>query len=521
MNDTARGQQRLLIVDDSKVVRVTARKILRDHFETVEAVDGEKAWDILTSEAPFSLVISDLSMPNLDGFGLLERIRQSHLTHLRDLPVIIITGSNDSEASKERATQAGATDFIGKPFDAIHLLARTQAHASAHSTTRMLREETLALEDESALDPLTRIANEMAFMERGYQQLAYAVRHNTRLAVCSIEVDHFGALFRAYGDSVTESIIQTVATVLTAAIRHEDTAARIGAARFALLLPGLNNIGIQNLANRIRKSIKQRVLKHKDMRIHYTISVGVAATEIRRDTRFDELLSVANKRLVYALAHGGDQVVYEDEVSPAPPGHPELVMATADRAEFMIEMAAQLADNSIEVEEIEVGLPNMANFIDALPGNKLAAIECRMTGTAASLPGKDMAAGSLAANAASAGAEQDTPAPLNIPDLSLDPVIPVPAAGLSLPWEQADAELIEITAGINPYTAVGHHTPRYSMAAGATDTATGQPAKENIENADSDNPSIQTVDIRTVRIGLLERLLTGIQSLFMRSRKPE
>jgi len=125
MNNPAQVQQRLLIVDDSKVVRVTARKILRDHFETVEALDGEHAWEILTSEEPFSLVISDLTMPNLDGFGLLERIRHSHLPHISDLPVITITGANDSEIIKERATEAGATDFIGKPFDAVHLLART------------------------------------------------------------------------------------------------------------------------------------------------------------------------------------------------------------------------------------------------------------------------------------------------------------------------------------------------------------------------------------------------------------
>ena len=145
MDSTASEQQRLLIVDDSKVVRVTARKILRDHFETIEAVNGENAWDILTSEKVFSLVISDLSMPELDGFGLLERIRNSPLPHIRDLPVIVITGANDSAATKERAGLAGATDFIGKPFDSVHLLARTQAHASAHATTRTLREEGLAL----------------------------------------------------------------------------------------------------------------------------------------------------------------------------------------------------------------------------------------------------------------------------------------------------------------------------------------------------------------------------------------
>ena len=75
MSDTTGNKQQLLIVDDSKVIRVTARKILRDHFETVEAVDGENAWEILNSAPPFSVVVTDLTMPNLDGYGLLERIR--------------------------------------------------------------------------------------------------------------------------------------------------------------------------------------------------------------------------------------------------------------------------------------------------------------------------------------------------------------------------------------------------------------------------------------------------------------
>ena len=125
MSDTPGNKQRLLIVDDSKVIRVTARKILRDHFETVEAVDGENAWEILNSSAPFSVIVSDLTMPNLDGFGLLERIRKSQQPHIREIPVIVITGANDSEAVKQRASTAGATDFIGKPFDSVHLLART------------------------------------------------------------------------------------------------------------------------------------------------------------------------------------------------------------------------------------------------------------------------------------------------------------------------------------------------------------------------------------------------------------
>ena len=311
MSDETGKKQRLLIVDDSRVIRVTARKILQDHFETVEAVDGENAWELLNNAGPFSLVVSDLTMPSLDGFGLLERIRNAHIPQIKNLPVIIITGANDSESVKERATQAGATDFIGKPFDSVHLLARTQAHASAHTTSQTLTEENIGLEEQVQTDPLTGLANEEAFMDRGYEQLSYAVRHKTSLAVFRVEIDDFSALFKQHGKDTTESIINSVAAVLQSGIRHEDMAARVGTARFTLLLPGMNATGIRNLADRINRNISSRVLKQGENRVRYTVSIGVAAPEIRRDTRFDELLQIADSRLIYATTQGGNQVILE------------------------------------------------------------------------------------------------------------------------------------------------------------------------------------------------------------------
>ena len=460
---TASKQQRLLIVDDSKVVRITARKILADHFETVEALDGENAWDILTSEAPFSLVISDLNMPNLDGFGLLERIRHTHLPHISNLPVIIITGANDSEAIKERATEAGATDFIGKPFDSVHLLARAQAHASAHSNAQELKEETIALEETSAIDPLTKIANERTFMERGYQLLAYAVRHNTRLSVFHIEVDNFGDIYKTHGDGVAESIVQTVASTLTTAIRHEDTAARLGTARFSLLLPGLNNNGIHNLADRIRKNISERVLKHGEARIHYSVSIGVAAMEIRRNTRFDDLLTVAGNRLAYAIAHGGDQAVYDGEDHTAPSAQPDGKMTTADQPEIIDE-------TNIQVEAVDID----QQVIPDVP-------------------------------------EQATPAPLYVPDLSQ---ATEPEADIPEPEAHEADEIIVITAASNPSI---RPEPDWKMPA-AED---GQESDENSDATETHTPATQLADISTLRPGILSRILTRLWSFFRKSSTPE
>ncbi|MCG6898893.1 MAG: diguanylate cyclase [Gammaproteobacteria bacterium] len=389
MNNEAVKKQRLLIVDDSKVIRVTARKILQDHFDTVEAVDGENAWEHLNNTEPFSLVVSDLTMPKLDGFGLLERIRSSHLPHIRDIPVIIITGSNDSESTKARATQAGATDFIGKPFDSVHLLARTQAHAVAHTAKQTLTKENLGLESQSLTDPLTGLPNEAAFMDHSYQQLSYAVRHKTSLAVFRIEIDDFGDLFKSHGKGITESIIKSVATVLQSSIRHEDLAARVGTARFAMLLPGMNAAGIRNLADRINRSISARILKHGEHKIRYTVSIGVAAPEIRRDARFDELLSTADSRLVCAIAQGGNQVVFED---------PGQVQRTPDKSLSNEDTRAVLPDEPVnatfnhcvetetECEEISLESIEPVVQVEEITLDEIAAVESLLRHDADDLP---------------------------------------------------------------------------------------------------------------------------------------
>lgn len=363
MSDTTGNKQQLLIVDDSKVIRVTARKILRDHFETVEAVDGENAWEILNSAPPFSVVVTDLTMPNLDGYGLLERIRNSQQPHIRDIPVIVITGANDSEAVKQRASAAGATDFIGKPFDSVHLLARTQAHASASAATRSLNEKMIEIEDQVQVDALTGLANEAAFMERGYQQLSYAIRHNTSLSIFRIGIDHYGTLFKQHGQQITEAAIKTVANVLQDCIRTEDLVARTGTAHFSLLLPDMNKHGIRNLANRISRELDGRVLKQDDKRVHISVSIGIVAPDIRRDMRFDELLKVANKRLFQAIKQGGNKIVFENSDTPNA-FSPDIAQASEPVAAMPVatisEMIRQSIDGGAELEEIVLSEPDTA-----------------------------------------------------------------------------------------------------------------------------------------------------------------
>lgn len=319
MSETSGNKQRLLIVDDSKVIRVTARKILQNQFETVEAVDGNNAWEILNSQPPFSLIISDLTMPNLDGFGLLEKVRSSTQPHIRSIPVIIITGANDSEATMQRATSAGATDFIGKPFDSVHLLARTRSHASAYEANNTLTEDNLTLEDRSLSDPLTGLANDTALMEKGCSQLAYAIRHDSTLALAGIEIDDYGDLVRTYGEESGELVIKSVGSALQANIRKEDVAARTGTARFALLLPGMDAGGVSRLSARITADIGKHAVIVGGRQVRFTVSIGIAAPKIRPDMSFDDLLAAAAGSLKEAMAQGGNRVLPEEAPEAGPP----------------------------------------------------------------------------------------------------------------------------------------------------------------------------------------------------------
>lgn len=527
MSEESGKKQRILIVDDSKVIRVTARKILQDHFETVEAVDGENAWEILGSDEPFSLVVSDLTMPSLDGYGLLERIRSSHLPHVQNIPVIVITGSNDSETVKERATTAGATDFIGKPFDSVDLLARTQAHASAHTTARTLTEETITLAEQITTDPLTGLANETAFMDQGYQQLSYAVRHKTGLAVFRIEIDDFGELFKQQGQKISESIIKTVATVLQSSIRHEDMVARTGTARFALLLPGMNKSGIRNLADRINRDISARILKQGEARIRITVSIGVAAPDILRDTRFDEILSTADSRLVYAASRGGNQVILDsrNEAPPSvaqysctveeivPEAPEETVSSIPEPAESELQLEEIVAFEIDEtpdetIEELTLTddlLPAVENLITSAPGNQ----PVKFGG-----PVPDMVAASASKPEADSNNSQDNEVP-GVPANTQETVQDIPA--IDIPAHIA-GETIVIGVPGNDFMPYEHTTESpHPPATPDSDDATAETGSSSAAN-DEDASNLHAMNIEKRR-GFFKRLLSGIGSIFRRSGK--
>ena len=309
---TADNLPHLLVVDDSRLMRRAIIKILGKEYRLSEAGDGEEAWQRLQEHNDIKMIFSDLSMPNLDGFGLLERIRNSDDPQLQNLPVIIITGAEDDEETKQRALSRGASDFISKPFESVQLRTRAQTHLRLDDTHRQLSKTVSQLEEQGTRDEVTGLANKNYFLQRGNKDLAFAKRHSGELALLLIQIDNFNKLFTRFGKEAAQHTLQQVSRIMLDNVRQEDTVARIGVAQLVFLTPSTNCVGARQLGERIRKQIDELSIEFGGVALPATISTGIAAVDITRDTSLDNLLKIARQYLNEAIDSGGNRVVLDE-----------------------------------------------------------------------------------------------------------------------------------------------------------------------------------------------------------------
>ena len=298
------GHYQVLIVDDSRVIRRAASKILDNDFDVVEAEDGEDAWDEIQSNKNISVVFTDLGMPNLDGYGLLKKIRQSDDPAIANIPVIIVTGAEESEGAKEEVLNLGATDFITKPFDSVSLKSRASAHIN-------YRSEVQSLEQRVATDKLTGLATEAIFFEQGEQSLAYAERHFAELTLVRFNLNKYAELFVKFGKNVAEQILVKVSSIIKEELRKEDVAGRMGMANFSMLLKEANYEGASQVITRICHRLKAMKLKIGGETIQLSFNAGITTYEKdNAEINFQQLLEQAEDALKQSEEKGDCQAIH-------------------------------------------------------------------------------------------------------------------------------------------------------------------------------------------------------------------
>jgi len=160
----------VLVADDSRVVRRAIVHILGKELNVLEACDGQDAWRLLRQDSRIELVISDIQMPEMNGYNLICKMRASDDPGLRELPILVITSAED-EVTRERAYACGANDFILKPFKSSDLWTRVLGQLEeAREALRHVLEQPAA-----AAKPTAQVLDVVPNTARG--NLATAVKH--------------------------------------------------------------------------------------------------------------------------------------------------------------------------------------------------------------------------------------------------------------------------------------------------------------------------------------------------------
>ena len=295
----------VLIVDDSRIIRVSIGRILKKEFNIIDAADGEQGWEALLANDAIQVIITDADMPVLDGYDLITRIRQHETARYQDIPIIMITGAEDDHI-REKALKTGATDFIVKPPDKTKLLARVRAYAKADRTSRKLTEE-------STTDALTKVSSRRYFYQRGMQDLAFAKRHNKDMSIIALTLDNFPALIKTHGNNIAKQILVGVADNLKKTVRTEDTVARVGDYTFALILPNTRQLEAATLCERAKESIAATRISEKNISDPVTASLGLISLSQGNIESIKDFLNSAIRRSEIARNAGGNQLIARDE----------------------------------------------------------------------------------------------------------------------------------------------------------------------------------------------------------------
>ncbi len=312
LTDLTADKPTVLIADDARTMRASVNRILKEDFNVLEAKDGDEAWEIICQNHHINVVIIDLMMPNKNGFQLLREIRESVHDRINQLPIIIITSHEDDQRMKQQAMLLGATDFISKPFDSIQLKARATSYAKHGDTSRKLEYTRKMLSEKSTIDALTGLANPRYLKEHGAGLLAFAARQGTNVAVLLIDIDKFDVLVKKKGKRVGEKVLLNIARIIDACVREEDSVARIGPAKFAIVMPGADEAGARVLAERIHKLIYKATFRLGETRFRMTASAGLVCDARDQAKEFDDFLSLAEQRLAKAIKEGGNRLVLDE-----------------------------------------------------------------------------------------------------------------------------------------------------------------------------------------------------------------
>lgn len=262
----------------------------------------------------YDLILLDLQMPGMDGFQVIESLKEIESEGY--FPVLVITGRQEL---KLRALQSGAKDVISKPFEKFEVLARIYnmletrfLSREAVNQSKVLERLVKDLQKQIITDPLTNLFNRRFLQEHLPREVAKARRSASSLAVLMIDLDFFKRINDVFGHEAGDVVLQNVAILLKNGIRESDVACRYGGEEFVLVLSEASLDGARKKAESIRMAVMGLALTIRQRSMgKVSTSIGVAVYP-HHGVDMDSLLRAADEALYEAKEDGRNCVVMSE-----------------------------------------------------------------------------------------------------------------------------------------------------------------------------------------------------------------
>jgi diguanylate cyclase (GGDEF)-like protein len=298
---------KILVIEDELTVRENLLELLEaEGFDAIGTENGRSGVQLAQESLP-DLILCDVMMPELDGFGVLNAVRQNPL--IAAVPFIFLT----AKATKEDLRQGmnlGADDYLTKPFTRAELLSAIAARLKKQTTiadqyNTALKQTAERLNYLVHYDSLTNLPNRLLLRERLHQVLAKADYHNQLAAILCLNLDRFHRINETQGFTFGELLLQAVAERLTNCVSSNNTVARLNVDQFSILLNTIHHPQeAANIAQAILTTISEPFTL-ENQEIFITASVGIALyPQDHQD--IDNLIKQANTAMYQATRQGGN-----------------------------------------------------------------------------------------------------------------------------------------------------------------------------------------------------------------------
>jgi len=296
----------LIAEDDAMFRRILMNWLEKWGYQVIAAEDGSSAWSILQSGDAPQIAILDWMMPGMDGIELCRRIRSEQGRYR----YLLLLTAKDEKQDVVTGLDAGADDYLTKPFAVEELRARVRAGKRILELQEALLQARDALRFEAAHDPLTALWNHGAILDFLKREFDRQQRTHQPLGIMMADLDYFKKINDTHGHLVGDTVLQQVARRFRQALRSYDFVGRYGGEEFLMLVPGCGLADLIATAERLRCSVADQPVATSVGNVPVTVSMGLASTaEEGRDWQdYRQLLCAADAALYVAKSEGRNRV---------------------------------------------------------------------------------------------------------------------------------------------------------------------------------------------------------------------